>query len=115
MAATNLTAHRASLNATLIKLLVTQRLGNLRDTGKYGARAAVLASLRANMAESLPELLAGVFVEPRGADALSAPDAARVDALAALYVESEEFLVAGAPAHLALFRRRLNQARMCGA
>jgi hypothetical protein len=107
-AAANLTAHKASYNATLIKYLVVQRLGNLRDTGKFGVRYSVQDTLRSFMSSKYPELVSGVFVEPRGADAHAAA-AATVSALMNLYVESDLYLVAGAPAHLALYRRRLNQ------
>jgi hypothetical protein len=107
-AAANLTAHKATYNATLIKYLVVQRLGNLRDTGKFGVRYSVQDTLRSFMSSKYPELVSGVFVEPRGADA-HAPAAATVSALMNLYVESDEYLVAGAPAHLALYRRRLSQ------
>ncbi|WIA39913.1 hypothetical protein OEZ86_013355 [Tetradesmus obliquus] len=107
-ATANLTAHRASYNATLIKYLVVQRLGNLRDTGKYGVRYSVLDTQRSFLSKKYPELVSGIFVEPKGADAHVAA-AATVSALANLYVESDLYLVAGAPAHLALYRRRLNQ------
>eukprot|EP00883_Tetradesmus_obliquus_P001212 jgi/Sobl393_1/11292/SZX78320.1 len=107
-ATANLTAHRASYNATVIKYLVVQRLGNLRDTGKYGVRYSVQDTLRSFLSKKYPELVSGIFVEPKGADAHVAA-AATVSALANLYVESDLYLVAGAPAHLALYRRRLNQ------
>jgi hypothetical protein len=107
-ATANLTAHKASYNATLIKYLVVQRLGNLRDTGKFGVRYSVQATLRTFLNRQYPELVTGIFVEPKGADAHAAA-AATVSALANLYVESDLWLVAGAPANLALYRRRLNQ------
>jgi hypothetical protein len=109
-AAANLTAHKASYNATLIKYLVVQRLGNLRDTGKFGVRYSVQDTLHTFLSKQYPELVSGIFVEPKGADAHVAA-AATVSALANLYVESDLYLVAGAPAHLALYRRRLNQVR----
>jgi hypothetical protein len=34
----NLTAHREGVNASAMAMLVNQRLGNLRDTGKFAIR-----------------------------------------------------------------------------
>lgn len=105
-AAANLTAHLASYNSTVISLLANQRLGDLRTTGKFAQRWGVAAALRAFLVATYPELVASVFVTPRGADA-SDVAAATLDTLVALFVEGRQFLLTGAPANLALYRRRL--------
>lgn len=105
-AAANLTAHLAAYNSTVISLLANQRLGDLRTTGKFAQRGSVAAALRAFLAASYPELVGAIFVAPRGADA-SDVAAATVETLVALFVEGRQFLLTGAPANLALYRRRL--------
>lgn len=105
-ATANLTTHLASYNATIISLLASQRLGDLRTTGKFATRIAVTASLRAFLTANYPELVSALFIQPRGADA-SDPAAATLDALTSLFVESRLYLLTGAPANLALYRRRL--------
>lgn len=108
-AAANLTTHRAALNSTLLSWLVGQRLGNQVTTGKVANRTATIEALRASMAARQPELLAPVFTAPKGADAGGDPAAATLASLVALYVDAPSFVAGGAPAHLALFRRRLTQ------
>ena len=66
-------------------------------------------TLRKYLADNLPELVTPIYITPTGVDALKNPQDARLDALASLFVESDQYLVTGAPAHLALFRRRLTQ------
>jgi len=91
-----------------MSLLVNQRLGNLRDTGKFAVRASVASALRTFLSANYPELVAAIYINPQGADP-SVPAAATLDALMALFVESRLYLVTGAPANLALYRRRLLQ------
>jgi hypothetical protein len=45
-AAANLTAHLNSYNSTVLSLLTSQRLGDLRTTGKFGQRLVVENSMR---------------------------------------------------------------------
>lgn len=78
-----------------------------RDTGKLGVRSHALTSLQAHLSKTQPELVAPIFTAPTGADALNSPETATVTALATLFVEAPAYLVAGPPAHLALYRRRL--------
>lgn len=107
-AITNLTSHRSSYNSTVMSLLVNQRLGNLRDTGKFAVRASVATTLRTFLTARYPELVAAIYINPQGADP-AATAAATLDALMALYIESRLYLLTGAPANLALYRRRLLQ------
>lgn len=106
-ALTNLTAHRASYNSTVLKYLVVQRLGNLRDTGKFAVRYKTADTLKGFLNQKYPELVKLIYTDPRGADPHS-PGPATLAALMNLYVESDLYLLTGAPAHLALYRRRLN-------
>jgi len=109
-AVANLTAHRSSYNSTVMSLLVNQRLGNLRDTGKFAVRASVATALRTFLSARYPELVAAIYINPQGADP-AVPAAATLDILMALFVESRLYLVTGAPANLALYRRRLLQVK----
>jgi hypothetical protein len=84
---------------------VTPRASN-RTTGKFAQRLGVAASLRAFLSASYPELVPGIFTNARGADA-SDPAAASLDALVNLFVEGRQYVLTGAPANLALYRRRL--------
>lgn len=105
-AATNLTAHVASYNSTILSLLASQRLGDLRTTGKFAQRLSVANTMRASLNNNYPELVRAIYVDSTGADA-SDPAAASLDALTSLFVDSSMHLVTGAPASLALYRRRL--------
>lgn len=113
-ALSNLTNHKASYTNTLLKYLVVQRLGNLRDTGKYAVRNTVATSLRTFLANNYPELVSGIYLDPKGADP-HVPSAATLSALMNLFVESDLYLVTGAPANLALYRRRLTLVSQQGA
>jgi hypothetical protein len=105
-AATNLTAHVASYNSTILSLLASQRLGDLRTTGKFAQRLSVANTMRTFLNNNYPELVRAIYVDSTGADA-SDPAAASLDALTSLFVDSSLHLVTGAPASLALYRRRL--------
>lgn len=106
-ALTNLTNHKASFNSTVQKYLIVQRLGNLRDTGKFAVRYNTANALKAFLTNNYPELVSLIYTQPKGADPY-VPSAATLTALMNLYVESDTYLLTGAPAHLALYRRRLN-------
>lgn len=110
-AVTNLTAHLNSYNSTILSLLSSQRLGDLRTTGKFAQRLKVASNIRRFLSSKYSELVAAVFVDSTGADA-SDPATASLDALANLFVESNQFVVTGAPANLALYRRRLTGVRV---
>jgi hypothetical protein len=112
-AAANLTTHLNSYNSTILSLLVSQRLGDLRSTGKFAQRYSIANSLRSFLANNHPELVAPIYISATGADA-SDPAAASLDALMNLFVESSTYLITGAPASLALYRRRLTQVRHAG-
>jgi hypothetical protein len=73
----NLTAHRTTLNTTMLGWLVTQRLGNMVTTGRIANRTAVVGGLQAFLAARYPELVAPVFTAPKGADALGDPKVRR--------------------------------------
>lgn len=45
-AAANLTAHLNSYNSTVLSLLASQRLGDLRTTGKFGQRISLANTMR---------------------------------------------------------------------
>lgn len=109
----NLTAHLNSYNIIILSLLSSQRLGDLRTTGKFAQRLRVASNIRSFLSSKYPELVAAVFVNPTGADA-SDPATASLDALANLFVEGNQFVVTGAPADLALYRRRLTGVRVAG-
>jgi hypothetical protein len=109
----NLTSHLSSYNSTILSLLSSQRLGDLRTTGKFAQRLRVANNIRRFLSSKYPELVAAVFVNPTGADT-SDPVSASLDALANLFVESSQFVVTGAPANLALYRRRLTGVRAAG-
>lgn len=68
---------------------------------------SVTAALRAYVAANLPELLDPIFNDPKGADPENNPQAATLASLVNLYVESPAYVLTGAPANLALYRRRL--------
>lgn len=105
-AATNLTAHLASYNSTILNLLASQRLGDLRTTGKFAQRLNVANTMRGFLNSVYPELVRAIYIDSTGADP-SDPAAASLDALTSLFVDSSLHLVTGAPASLALYRRRL--------
>lgn len=109
-AAANLTAHLNSYNSTILSLLASQRLGDLHTTGKFAQRYSVANSLRSFLADNYPELVSPIYIDATGADA-SVAAAASLDALSNLFVESSLYLVTGAPANLALYRRRLTGVR----
>lgn len=69
------------------------------------------ASLRAFLSTYYPELVDAIYVQPTGADALADVVSASLDTLTNLFVESELYLLTGAPASLALYRRRLTLVR----
>lgn len=110
---TNLTTHKASFNSTVQKYLIVQRLGNLKDTGKFGVRYNTASGLKTFLNNNYPELVDLIYTNPTGADPHT-PAAASLTALMNLYVESDLYLLTGAPAHLALYRRRLNLVRATG-
>lgn len=111
-AAANMAKHLGSYNSTILSLLASQRLGDLKTTGKFALRGSVAGGLRAFLLSRYPELVSAVYVDPRGADP-SEPAAATLDALTSLFVDSQQHLVTGAPASLALYRRRLVGVRVC--
>lgn len=103
----NLTTHYQAINNTLLSLLLNQRLGNLADTGKFAVRTTSMANYQKFLAKNFPELVAGIYTNPTGNDAQNDAYNATLAALANLYVESPAYLIPGAPANLALSRRRL--------
>lgn len=105
-AAANMIKHLNSYNSTILNMLASQRLGDLKTTGKFAQRGTVASTLRTFLANRYPELVTGIYVDPKGADA-SDTAGATLDALTSLFVESSLYLVTGAPASLALYRRRL--------
>lgn len=104
-ATTNLTAHLSSYNSTILSLLSSQRLGDLRTTGKFAQRLGVANAMRTFLNSRYPEVVPAIYTAT-GADPAQ-PAAASLDALTSLFVDSREHLVSGAPANLALYRRRL--------
>jgi hypothetical protein len=69
LAANYLPAHLTHM----CRWLVTQRLGNMVTTGRIANRTAVIGTLRAFLQARYPELVAPVFLAPKGADALTEP------------------------------------------
>jgi len=111
-AAANMIKHLNSYNSTILNMLASQRLGDLKTTGKFAQRGSVASTLRTFLANQYPELVGGIYVDPKGADA-SDTAGATLDALTSLFVESSLYLVTGAPASLALYRRRLTGVSAC--
>lgn len=91
----DLEAFRNGVNASVLALVVNQRLGNLKDTGKSGVRLQAINTLKAYLQANYPELVDPVFTAPTGVDPINNPLEAKIDALASLFVESDQYLITG--------------------
>jgi hypothetical protein len=94
-ALSDLESFRDGVNASVLALVVNQRLGNLKDTGKSGVRLQALNTLKGFLQANYPELVDPVFTVPTGVDPINNPLEAKIDALASLFVESDQHLITG--------------------
>ncbi|KAG2499695.1 hypothetical protein HYH03_002630 [Edaphochlamys debaryana] len=101
---TSLTWRNNQTNAVR-RLLIDQRLGDMRSTGKIGVRNAVNAALRDWIVANTPELLAPIYSLPSGTSAADDPVSARLEPLMTLYTEGLAGLTQPQRAFLNMTRR----------
>lgn len=95
---------QTAMNSAVQSLLIDQRLGDQRTTGKIAVRNSITAALRLLMASALPELLDPAFNVPSGTSALADPVNARLDILQQLYVDGPTLSTQPQKAYLNLTR-----------
>ncbi|MEW5311378.1 MAG: hypothetical protein WDW38_003099 [Sanguina aurantia] len=95
---------QTAMNSAVQSLLIDQRLGDQRTTGKVAVRNSITAALRLLMANALPELLDPAFNVPSGTSALADPVNARVDILQQVYIDGPTLSTQPQKAYLNLTR-----------
>eukprot|EP00798_Chlamydomonas_sp_ICE-L_P006111 gene6111-2715_t len=90
---------------TVQKLMIDQRLGDGRTTGRISAMNTVYNALRNYIISTQPELFTPTFVSPLGTLPTQDPVGARIDYLQTLYTTGLTYSTQPAPAYLNITRK----------
>uniref|UniRef100_A0A7S0YB92 Polycystin cation channel PKD1/PKD2 domain-containing protein n=1 Tax=Polytomella parva TaxID=51329 RepID=A0A7S0YB92_9CHLO len=86
-------------------LLIDQRLGDQKTTGKIAKRNAVLSNMQTYLTSNYPELVSPIFSDPTGTNANGDPINCQLSILTQLYVDSYQLQISPQRAALNLTRK----------